>query len=160
MDAYRNFKGTKWKNEINLRDFIQNNYTQYNGTETFLEESTSKTKRIWKKCESLLKEELQKHVLDVDTINMSGINEFKPGYICIDDDVIVGLQTDKPLKRIINPYSGIRMVYNELETYGYKLDDNVNKYFNKYRKTHNQGVFDTYTKDIKTARNVGICLGD
>ena len=159
MDAYRNFKGTKWKNEIDLRDFIQNNYTQYNGTETFLEESTSKTKRIWKKCESLLKEELQKHVLDVDTVNMSGINEFKPGYICIDDDVIVGLQTDKPLKRIINPYSGIRMVYNELETYGYKLDDNVNKYFNKYRKTHNQGVFDAYTKDINTARNVGLLTG-
>ena len=87
-----------------------------------------------KKCLELLKEELKKHVLDVDTVHMSGINAFEPGYINEDDDVIVGLQTDAPLKRMVNPYGGIRMVYQELDAYGYKLDSTVDKYFNEFRK--------------------------
>ena len=159
MNAWRNFKKGKWEKEINVSDFIQKNYSQYNKDESFLEEKTEKTKKIWAHCEKLLKEELKKHVLDIDTNNMSGINSFKPGYICKDDDIIVGLQTDKPLKRIINPYGGIRMVYKELEAYNYKLNKNVEKYFNEFRKTHNQGVFDAYDEDIKKARHVGLLTG-
>ena len=159
MNAWRNFKKGKWEKEINVSDFIQKNYKQYNDDESFLEEKTEKTKKIWSHCEKLLKEELKKHVLDIDTDHMSGINSFKPGYICKDDDIIVGLQTDKPLKRIINPYGGIRMVYKELEAYNYKLNKNVEKYFNEFRKTHNQGVFDAYDEDIKKARHVGLLTG-
>ena len=107
----------------------------------------------------VLKEELEKHVLDIDTDHMSGINAFDKGYICKEDDVIVGLQTDAPLKRIVNPYGGIRMVYQELDAYGYKLNPEVDKYFNEFRKTHNQGVFDAYTKDIRKARHVGLLTG-
>ena len=114
---------------------------------------------MWKTCEKLLKEELKKHVLDIDTTNMSGIDNFMPGYIDKENEVIVGLQTDKPLKRIVNPYGGIRMVYSELESYHYKLDENVDKYFNLFRKTHNQGVFDCYTDEIKKARHVGLLTG-
>ena len=114
---------------------------------------------MWKTCEELLKEELKKHVLDIDTTNMSGIDNFMPGYIDKENEVIVGLQTDKPLKRIVNPYGGIRMVYSELESYHYKLDENVDKYFNLFRKTHNQGVFDCYTDEIKKARHVGLLTG-
>ena len=90
---------------------------------------------------------------------MSGINSFEPGYIDKDNEIIVGLQTDKPLKRMVNPYGGIRMVYQELEAYGYKLNKDVDKYFNEYRKSHNQGVFDAYTEDIRIARHVGLLTG-
>ena len=159
MNAWNNFKKGKWEKEINVSDFIQKNYKEYDKDESFLEEKTEKTKKIWTCCEKLLKEELKKHVLDIDTENMSGINSFKPGYICKEDDVIVGLQTDKPLKRIINPYGGIRMVYKELEAYNYKLNPTVEKYFNEFRKTHNQGVFDAYDDDIKKARHVGLLTG-
>ena len=156
---WRDFKEGKWNKEINVENFIQSNYKQYNGDESFLKKSTAKTERIWSKCKRLLKEELEKHVLDIDVNHMSGINKFKPGFICSDDNVIVGLQTDKPLKRIVNPYGGIRMVYNELDAYGYSLPPTVNKYFNEYRKTHNQGVFDAYTKEIRTARRNGLLTG-
>ena len=159
MNAWKSFKKGKWEKEINVRDFIQKNYTQYNKDESFLEEKTEKTKKIWSQCEKLLKEELKKHVLDIDTDHMSGINSFKPGYICKEDDCIVGLQTDKPLKRIVNPYGGIRMVYKELEAYNYKLNKDVDKYFNEFRKTHNQGVFDAYNEEIKKARHVGLLTG-
>lgn len=156
---WRNFKKGKWNNEINVSDFIKLNYKKYDGDESFLEEKTEKTKIIWNKCEKLLKEELKKHVLDIDTSQMSGIDVYKPGYICKEDDIIVGLQTDAPLKRIVNPYGGIRMVYNELKAYNYTLDEKVDKYFNEYRKTHNQGVFDAYTDEIRKARHVGLLTG-
>ncbi|MBR2708266.1 MAG: formate C-acetyltransferase [Bacilli bacterium] len=159
MNAWKNFKQGKWQHEVNVSDFIQKNYKQYNEDESFLKEKTEKTKKIWTHCEKLLKEELKKHVLDIDTDHMSGINSFKPGYICKDDDVIVGLQTDKPLKRIVNPYGGIRMVYKELEAYNYKLNPTVEKYFNEFRKTHNQGVFDVYDEEIRKARHVGLLTG-
>ena len=159
MNAWKSFKKGKWEKEINVRDFIQKNYTQYNKDESFLEEKTERTKKIWSQCEKLLKEELKKHVLDIDTDHMSGINSFKPGYICKEDDCIVGLQTDKPLKRIVNPYGGIRMVYKELEAYNYELNKDVDKYFNEFRKTHNQGVFDAYNEEIKKARHVGLLTG-
>ena len=154
-----NFKKGKWNEEINIIDFIKNNLKAYTGDESFLVSSTDKTKKIWNECEKLLKEELKKHVLDIDTDHMSGIDAFDAGYISKNDDVIVGLQTDKPLKRIVNPYGGMRMVYEELDTYGYKLNKDVDKYFNEFRKSHNQGVFDAYTKDIRKARHVGLLTG-
>ena len=159
MEQWRNFKEGNWTTKIDVQDFIQQNYTQYNGDESFLAGKTEKTKKVWDKCEKLLKEELEKHVLDIDTDHMSGINAFDKGYICKEDDVIVGLQTDAPLKRIVNPYGGIRMVYQELDAYGYKLNPEVDKYFNEFRKTHNQGVFDAYTKEIRKARHVGLLTG-
>ena len=159
MKEWQNFKEGKWTKEINVSDFIKKNYKSYKGDETFLEEKTEKTTKIWKECEKLLKKELKKHVLDIETNKTSGINKFNPGYISKDDNVVVGLQTDKPLKRIVNPYGGMRMVYQELNAYGYKLNKEIDYYFNKYRKTHNQGVFDAYTDDIKKARHVGLLTG-
>ena len=158
-EEWKGFKDGAWTKEINVSDFIKTNYKEYVGDESFLEGTTEKTDRVWGKCSDLLKEELKKHVLDIDVDHMSGINAFKPGYISKDDDVIVGLQTDAPLKRIVNPYGGIRMVYQELDAYGYKLNPEVDKYFNEYRKTHNQGVFDAYTPEIRKARHVGLLTG-
>ena len=159
MEEWKNFKPGKWQTEINVSDFIKNNYHAYDGTDEFLEKPTEKTKTVWKKCEKLLKEELKKHVLDIDVDHISGINNFEPGYIDDHNEVIFGLQTDKPLKRIVNPYGGMRMVYQELDAYGYHLNPEVDKHFNDYRKTHNQGVFDAYTTEIRTARHVGLLTG-
>ena len=159
MEQWKNFKEGSWQKSINVSDFIQKNYKQYDGDESFLSEKSKKTAKVWDKCEELLKEELEKHVLDIDVDHMSGINAFDKGYICEEDDVIVGLQTDAPLKRIVNPFGGIRMVYQELEAYNYKLNPEVDKYFNAYRKTHNQGVFDAYTAEIRKARHVGLLTG-
>ena len=159
MEIWNKFKGNKWKESIDVSDFIINNYTEYTGDESFLVRSTDKTNKVWNKCKDLIAEEMKKGVLDVDTVNMSGIDSFAPGYIDKDNEVIVGLQTDAPLKRMINPYGGIRMVYNELDAYGYKLDPDVDKKFNEYRKTHNQGVFDAYTKEIRAARSAHLLTG-
>ncbi len=159
MEAWRGFKGETWKNEINVEDFIVNNYTLYEGDDSFLAPISDKTCVVLNKVNELKEEELKKGVLDVETKIMSGIDEFEPGYIDKENEVIVGLQTDKPLKRIVNPYGGIRMVYQELDAYGYQLDPEVDKYFNKYRKTHNDGVFDAYTEDVRKARHVGLLTG-
>ena len=159
MEIWDKFKGSKWKETVDVSDFIINNYTEYKGDESFLVRSTSKTNKVWNKCKELISEELKKGVLDVDTVNMSGIDVFEPGYIDKENEVIFGLQTDAPLKRMINPYGGIRMVYNELDAYGYKLDPDVDKKFNQYRKTHNQGVFDAYTKEIRAARSAHLLTG-
>ena len=148
-----------WVNQIDVRDFINKNIKPYDGDEGFLNGKSLKTDKVWKKCEKLLASELKKHVLDIDVDHMSGINAFKAGYIDKENEVIVGLQTDAPLKRIVNPYGGIRMVYQELDAYGYKLNPTVDKYFNEFRKTHNQGVFDAYTKEIRKARHVGLLTG-
>ena len=159
MEQWKNFNEGKWMDEVNVDDFIQKNYTKYDGDESFLEKKTKKTDAVWNTCQKLLKKELKKHVLDIDTKHMSGINAYNKGYICSEDNVIVGLQTDAPLKRIVNPYGGIRMVYQELDAYGYKLDPTVDRYFNEFRKTHNQGVFDAYTEEIRKARHVGLLTG-
>ena len=159
MKCWTGFNEGKWCNEIDVSNFIKLNYKNYDGDETFLSKPTEKTKKVWHKCSELLKEELKKKVLDVELNHMSGINAFKPGYIDKENEVIVGLQTDAPLKRIINPYGGIRMVYQELEAYGYKINQTIDKYFNEFRKSHNQGVFDAYTKDIRAARHVGLITG-
>ena len=158
-EEWLNFKEGNWTKEINVRDFIQKNYTLYEGDESFLSGITEKTKKVWDGCTELLKEELKKGVLDIDTKNMSGINSFKPGYIDKENEVIFGLQTDAPLKRMVNPYGGIRMVYSSLKAYNYELDKDVDHYFNEFRKTHNQGVFDAYTDDMRKARHVGLLTG-
>ena len=158
-EQWKGFRGGNWCNRIDVKDFIQNNYKSYDGDNSFLEGITNKTKSVWNKCSNLLTEELKKHVLDIDTENMSGIDNFNAGYIDKDNEVIVGLQTDKPLKRMVNPYGGIRMVYQELEAYGYKFNEDKMKHFEEYRKTHNQGVFDAYTTDIRKARHVGLLTG-
>ena len=158
-EEWNGFHDGDWTREINVRNFIQNNYNAYSGDDKFLVGPTEKTDRVLARYEELIIEEGKKHVLDIDTKTMSGINNFEAGYISEDDDVIVGLQTDAPLKRMINPYGGIRMVYDELKAYDYELDSNVDKYFNEYRKTHNQGVFDVYTKEIRSARHVGLLTG-
>ncbi len=159
MEAWNKFKGEKWKNEINVEDFILNNYKEYLGDESFLEGITDKTKKVLDKVTDLTKEELKKGVLDVETKIISGIDNFDPGYIDKDNEVIVGLQTDKPLKRIVNLYGGIRMAHNSLEAYGYKLDETIDKHFKEYRKSHNDGVFDAYTEEIRRARSAGLLTG-
>ena len=159
MDAWRNFKGETWKNTIDVRDFIMNNVTPYTGDESFLTKSTEKTKKVWSILEDKMKVELEKGIYDVDTKTVSGIDAYNPGYISKDDEVIVGLQTDKALKRICNPWGGIRMVESALKSYGYEIDPEMKKIFTKYRKTHNQGVFDAYTPDIRAARHAGLLTG-
>lgn len=158
-EAWKSFNVGKWTNTIDVRDFIQNNYTPYWGDESFLAGPTERTAKLWKHCEDLIVLEMQKGVLDVETARVSGINEFGPGYIDRDNEVIVGLQTDEPLKRIINPYGGIRMVNEALQAYGYEMDKNLQEVFTHYRKTHNQGVFDAYTQEIKAYRSAGLVTG-
>ena len=159
MEEWKNFKKDKWNETINVSNFIKTNYQNYDGDSNFLEGTTEKTDKVWSKCTDLLKEELKKGVLDIDVTRTSGINSYDAGYIDQENEVIVGLQTDAPLKRIINPYGGIRMVYSSLKAYNYKLDPTLDKYFNQFRKTHNAGVFDAYTEEIKKARHVGLLTG-
>ncbi|MGE5627869.1 MAG: formate C-acetyltransferase [Solirubrobacterales bacterium] len=148
-----------WTQEIDLRDFINKNVEPYLGEDSFLAGPTDKTKKLWSECENLIKEELEKGILDVDTKTVSGINNFKPGYIDKENEIIVGLQTDAPLKRMVNPFGGIRMAKQALNEYGYQIDDEMYEIFSTYRKTHNQGVFDAYTDETKTARSVGLLTG-
>ncbi len=153
------FNEGNWTKEVDVRDFIQKNYTPYVGDESFLESATKKTEKLWSICETLFKKELEKGVYDIDTERISGIDAFNPGYIDEENEVIVGLQTDMPLKRMINPYGGIRMVESALKAYGYELDENISNIFKKYRKTHNQGVFDVYTEEMLKARKSGLLTG-
>ena len=157
-EEWKNFKSGKWTECIDVENFIEENYTLYEGNEDFLKGTTKKTDVVWNKCLDLLKEELEKGVLDIDTDNVAGINSFKPGYIDKDNEVIFGLQTDAPLKRIVNPFGGMRMVKSSLDTYGYELNSKINDQF-KYRKTHNDGVFSAYDSDIRKARHVGLLTG-
>ena len=159
MKEWNDFIGNLWKKEINVENFIRQNYKEYVGDDSFLVGPTDKTKEVWDKCIELLNEEQKKGVLDIELTKMSGINAFDPGYIDKENEIIFGLQTDAPLKRIVNPYGGIRMVYSSLEAYGKKLDDNLNTEFTTFRKTHNDGVFDAYTEDIRRARSAGLLTG-
>jgi formate C-acetyltransferase len=158
-NAWEGFAPGKWQKEINVRDFIQKNYTPHEGDESFLEGPTENTKQLWETLMELMKEEREKGILDADTSVVSSIASHGPGYIDKEREKIVGVQTDKPLKRAIMPFGGLRMVEGGLEAYGYKLDPAVSKAFTLYRKTHNQGVFDAYTKDMRTARRSGIITG-
>jgi len=156
---WNGFKGDEWKNAINISDFIQKNYTLYEGDDSFLVGKTAKTNRVWDKANSLIIEEIKKGIIDVETNEIAGIDNFAPGYIDKENEVIFGLQTDAPLKRIVNPFGGFRMVEQSLEAYGYKLNKDIEEYFPKYRKTHNDGVFDAYSPATKVARTVGLLTG-
>lgn len=160
MGAWKGFKKSRWVNHIDVRDFIVNNYTPYYGDHSFLEGPTERTKKLWDKVSGLFKDEIKNGgILDVDTRTVSTITSHKPGYIDKDLEQIVGLQTDAPLKRAIMPFGGIRMVKNSCDAYGYELDPQVEEIFTKYRKTHNQGVFDAYTPEMRAARKAGIITG-
>lgn len=158
-NAWNGFKTGKWQDEINVRDFIQQNVTPYEGDDKFLAPISDNTDRLWKKSLELLKEEVKVRVLDIEMNEMSGIDNFGPGYIIKEDEEIVGLQTDAPLKRIINPYGGIRLVDNILDIYGRKLDDKTSHFWHTYTKTHNAGVFDAYTPEIRKYRTTGLLTG-
>ncbi|MBQ8522317.1 MAG: formate C-acetyltransferase [Clostridia bacterium] len=159
-NVWRNFKGNNWKNEINVSDFIISNFNEYTGDDTFLSNPSNKTKAVWSKCEQLLEEENKRGgCLDVETGILSGITAFAPGYIDKENEVIVGLQTDAPLKRIVNMYGGTKVAMKALEAHGYKINDEVYKYFTTYRKTHNDGVFHAYTPAIRRARSNGLLTG-
>ena len=159
LSQWNGFREGKWNKEINVRDFIQKNYTLYTGDDSFLVGPTEKTKKVWDKCEKLLLEEMKKGILDVETDIISGITNFKPGYIDKENEVIVGLQTDAPLKRMVNMYGGKRMAKSSLEQYGYKLNQEIDKHFDEYRKTHNEGVFDAYPERTRKARHAGLLTG-
>ena len=160
MEEWKNFKKGIWCSEINVRDFIKNNYKPYSGDESFLVGPTEKTKRILKKYEDICREEEKKHVIDIDVDTPAGITAFKPGYISEDDDVIVGLQTDQLCKRSIVPKGGLKMVYQELDAYGYKINEQLDKFMKtNLVKTHNDGVFDAYTKEIRDARHYKLLTG-
>lgn len=158
-EQWENFKQGNWTKEINVRDFIQKNYIPYVGNEDFLKATTKKTQILLKKATKLMKLELKNNVLDIDTENISGINNFKAGYLDKENEIIVGFQTNSPLKRMINPYGGIRMVETSLDAYGYTMNAELKDVFYKYRKTHNDGVFDVYTEEMKHARNIGLLTG-
>ena len=158
--AWNGFKTGNWNKEIDVRDFIQLNYTPYEGDASFLAGESERTKKLWDEVAELCKKEIANGgTLDVDTTTITAIDAYKPGYIDKDLEQIVGLQTDAPLKRAIMPYGGIRMVENSCKAYGYELDPEVSKIFTKYRKTHNQGVFDAYTKEMRACRKSGIITG-
>ena len=157
-NSWNEFKGYLWKEKINVKQFILDNYTEYTGDDSFLTEATDRTKKLNNMYAEMSKIEIEKGIYDVDTKTVSGINAFKPGYMSKEDEQIVGFQTDGPLKRMVNPFGGMRMVKSSLEAYGYELDPSVEEYF-KHRKTHNDGVFSAYTTDIRKARHAGLLTG-
>ncbi|MBP3391167.1 MAG: formate C-acetyltransferase [Clostridia bacterium] len=160
MAERKPFNGGRWQEKVDVRDFIQRNYTLYEGDSSFLAGPTKKTEKVWARCAQLLQEEIAKGgVLDVETDKISGICNFEPGYIDQENEVIVGLQTDKPLKRMVNPYGGMRMAEASLKAYGYTLREDVKQCFTEYRKTHNQGVFDAYPASVRKARHAGLITG-
>ncbi len=158
VSAWNGFRSGLWQTEINVRDFIQQNYEPYDGDDAFLAPATERTQRIWSKLQELFVEERRKGVLDVSQIP-SSITAHAPGYIDRENEIIVGLQTDAPLKRAIMPNGGFRMVASALKTYGYEPDPHVVEAFTKYRKTHNDGVFDAYTADVRRCRSSHILTG-
>lgn len=159
VKAYEGFKGELWKDEINVRNFIQENYTPYEGGDEFLAGKSEKTTKLFDVVEDLINKEIRESYRNADTSRFSSIDGFDAGYIDRDNEVIVGLQTDEVLKRIVNPYGGYRMVEQSLEAYGQEMDPVQAKYFKEFRKTHNEGVFDAYTADMRKARTVGLLTG-
>ncbi len=157
--AWKGFRTGEWRHLVNVRNFIQKNYTPYQGGDDFLAPISPKTAKVWEKAEALILEEIKKGIIDVETHAVSGIDNFAPGYIDKDNEVVVGLQTDAPLKRIVNPFGGIRNAVSALEQYGYHLDPEIERHFRLYRKTHNEGVFDAYPKRTRDARHAGLLTG-
>ncbi len=162
-EAWRGFKGTHWLDDVNVRDFIQNNYTPYDGDESFLAGPTDATDKLWGKLQELQKQEREKGgVLECETEVVSSLTAYGPGYIdesMKDLEKVVGLQTDKPLKRAFMPFGGIKMAEEAAETYGYKVNEKFHKIFTEYHKTHNQAVFDAYTPEMRAARHSHIVTG-
>jgi formate C-acetyltransferase len=160
MSKKTNFKPGKWQSEINVRDFIFENISSYDGDESFLEGPTDQTKKLWQKAKKVLKKELDAGgVLDIDTKTISTVVSHKPGYLDKELEEIVGFQTDQPLVRAIKPFGGIRIVQNACEQNGKKADPKVVEICTQYRKTHNDGVFDVYTEEMRNLRRTGILTG-
>ncbi len=158
--AWGGFTGEKWRRHVNVRDFIQANYSPYDGDETFLEGPTENTAALWDQVMDLDRKEIEAGgVLDMDTEVVSSVTSHGPGYLDKDKETIVGFQTDEPFKRSFQPYGGIRMSELSAESYGFKIDPKMSEIFSKYRKTHNQGVFDAYTADMRAARRSGVITG-
>lgn len=159
-EQWNDFKTGSWTKSIDVRNFIQTNYTAYEGDDSFLAGATEATTKLWAEVSELFKKERENGgVLDVDTETISGINEYNPGYIDQAFEKIVGVQTDAPLKRAVMPYGGIRMAENAAKAYGYEVSPKISEIFTKYRKTHNQGVFDAYTSEMRLARKSGVITG-
>src|SRR6185436_6497820 len=158
VPQWEGFNVRLWGSQINVRDFIQQNYTEFHGDDSFLASATERTNKIWAKLNELFLEERKKGVLDISQIP-SAITSHAPGYIDRENELIVGLQTEAPLKRSIMPNGGFRMVLNALKTYGYEPDPHIVETFTKYRKTHNEGVFDAYTADIRRCRSSHVLTG-
>ena len=160
QQEWRNFNGGVWENEINVRDFIQRNYTPYEGDSSFLEGPTADTKELWEEVLELSKQEREAGgVLDMDTKTISTITSHGPAYLDKEKEKIVGFQTDKPFKRSLQPYGGIRMAVKACEDNGYTVDPEVVEYFTTHRKTHNAGVFDAYTPEMRACRSAHIITG-
>ena len=153
------FKNGVWQNEINVRDFIQQNYTEYKGDDSFLEGATERTNNLMKKVQALFALERQfGGVLDIDTATVSSLTSFSPGYIDKENELIVGMQTNRPLKRGVSPFGGIRMARQACEAYGYKLSQTIEDEF-RFRTTHNEGVFRAYTNEMRLARKCHVITG-
>lgn len=157
--AWESFNEGNWSENIDLRDFIQKNYKPYEGDDDFLESSTKRTIGLWDEVNSLIQEEVKEKTVKVDLETFSGIDNYKPGYIKKEEELIVGLQTDEPLKRIMNPYGGFRMVEGALDAYNLEMDESMKEHFKEYRKSHNEGVFDAYTDEMRKVRTVGLLTG-
>ena len=157
--AWEGFRTGEWRHLVNVRNIIQKNYTPYTGDAGFLAPASERTKKVWEKAHALIIEEVEKGIIGVETRTVSGIDNFAPGYIDKENEVIVGLQTDAPLKRIVNLYGGIRTAEQALEQYGCRLDPIIEKHFRLYRKTHNDGVFDAYPERTRLARSAGLLTG-
>lgn len=160
MEQWKGFTNGPWQQEVNVRDFIQKNFTPFEGDDSFLQGPTEATTDLWKQVMELSKQEREKGgVLDMDSEIVSTITSHGPGYLNKETEKVVGVQTDKPFKRSLQIFGGVRMAKQALAEYGYELDKNVEKIFTDYRKTHNQGVFDAYTPEMRAARHVGIITG-
>ena len=160
MEQWNGFKGKVWKEEVNVRDFIQENYTLYEGDDSFLAGPTEATKALWAQVMDLNKQEREAGgVLDMDTKVVSTITSHGPGYLNKDLEAVVGFQTEKPFKRSLHPFGGIRMSEQSAEAYGFKIDEEISRIFRDWRKTHNQGVFDAYTPEMRAARKSGVITG-
>ena len=157
--GWNGFIGGAWQDEINVRDFIMQNYKPYEGDSSFLAKATPRTEALMKKVQALFALERQRGgVLDIDTETVSSLTSFAPGYIDKDNEIIFGMQTDSPLKRSVNPFGGIRMVRQACESYGYTLSEKVENEF-KFRTTHNSGVFRAYTDEMRAARKCHVITG-
>lgn len=160
MKHWEGFKGSKWRSEVNVRDFIQNNYTEYTGDDSFLEPAAPSTEKLWAKLQELFEiEHKQNGVYDMDNNIPATVTSHGPGYLIKEEEKIVGLQTDVPLKQAFMPFGGIKMANNALESNGYEIDEEMTNIFTKWRKTHNQGVFDVYTPEMRAARRNKIITG-